>query len=158
WPRTLPPCARSATLYARKAGSELRPFLLHQLLERAAAERPGHVAVEDRERRITYAELDARANQLARRLQELGVPRGDRVGMFIDKSVEAVVAVYGILKSGGAYVPLDPQAPVARLAYIASNCDVRCLVSESVKASSWQALIAGAPSIEAVLTLDREPA
>jgi amino acid adenylation domain-containing protein len=136
----------------------VRPFLLHQLLERAAAVRPGHVAVEDRNRHIAYGELDARANQLARRLQALGVRRGDRVAMFIDKSVEAVVAVYGILKSGGAYVPLDPQAPVARLAYIASNCGVRCLVSESDKSPSWPALIAGAPSIEAVVTLDGEPA
>jgi amino acid adenylation domain-containing protein len=136
----------------------MRPFLLHQLLERAAATRPAHIAVEDRDRQINYDDLDARANQLARRLQALGVRRGDRVAMFMDKSVEAVVAVYGILKSGGAYVPLDPQAPLARLAYIASNCEVRCLVSESAKASSWPALIAGAPSIEAVVSLDHEPA
>ncbi len=68
---------------------------------------------------------------MAALLIELGVKRGDRVGLFLDKSIEAVVGIYGALKSGAAYVPLDPRAPAARLTYIARDCDLRVVVSSA---------------------------
>src|SRR5437016_9230439 len=124
----------------------MRPFLLTHSLTDAADRVPDQIAVVDARRSMSYAELDRRANQLANLLRDTGVQRGDRVGLFLNKSVESIVGIYGILKAGAAYVPLDPFAPVARLAYIARNCEVRCLVTGQEKSSALGALVqAGAP-------------
>src|SRR5207245_625352 len=80
-----------------------------------------------------------------------GVRPGDRVGLFLDKSLEAVVGVYGVLKAGAAYVPFDDQAPVGRLAYIARDAAIRCLVSTSSKAGDWATLRDEGVPLEAVV-------
>src|SRR5215212_11111934 len=105
------------------------PYLLHQLLTRAAADQPDRPAVVLRDRSLTYRELDELSNQLARLLRARGVGKQDRVGICLGKSLEALVAVFGILKAGGAYVPLDPSSPVRRLGYIIENCGMRALVT-----------------------------
>ena len=75
---------------------------------------------------------------------------GDRVGLYLDKSLESLVGIYAILKPGGAYVPLDPPAPAARLATIAANADLRCLITGVEKAELWSELLAeGAPVADA---------
>ncbi|MGI9119548.1 MAG: amino acid adenylation domain-containing protein [Acidimicrobiales bacterium] len=122
------------------------PFVLHQLLSASATAFPDRVAVVDRGRCTSYAELDASANQLAHLLRGLGVGRGDRVGLCLDKSAAAVIAVHGVLKAGAAYVPLDPSSPTSRLAFIARDCGLRSIVTERAKAASWSGLLAsGAP-------------
>ena len=78
---------------------------------------------------VTYAELEQRSNQVANLLLERGVRKGDRVGLYLDKSLESVVGIYGVLKAGAAYVPLDPEAPAARLAYIARDCGIELLLT-----------------------------
>jgi len=102
---------------------------LHDLL-RASAERfPDRVAVQAGELSLTYSELDAASDRLAETLQAHGVARGDRVGLFLPKSVEAVVALYGAMKAGAAYVPIDPHAPVHRGAIVAADCTVKAMVA-----------------------------
>jgi amino acid adenylation domain-containing protein len=132
----------------------MRPSLVHQLLEESAARHPDRAAVVDSGRTLTYAELDRLANRLAHLLLDLGLARGDRVGIYLDKSLEAVVGIYAALKAGGAYVPLDPGAPPARLGYIARDCGIRILLSGEPKTAAWEGLLdAGAP-LEAIVTLD----
>src|SRR5205085_1574017 len=75
-------------------------------------------AVAFGERRLTYGELDASANRLARHLADLGVGRGAMVGLAVERSPEMVVGALAILKAGGAYVPLDPRHPAERLAAV----------------------------------------
>ncbi|MFG2119758.1 AMP-binding protein [Streptomyces sp. NPDC048710] len=104
---------------------------LADLLTRAAAERPGAPALRDRERTLTYAELDRAAGALAAALRQAGVGRGDRVGLWLAKSAETVVAVHAALRLGAAYVPVDPAAPPARAAYILRDCSVAALVTDS---------------------------
>ena len=128
--------------------------LLHDLVARSAERHPDHLAVADGERTLSYADLEHRSNQVARLLVDTGVQRGDRVALYLDKSLESVVGLYGILKAGGAYVPLDPHAPVGRLGYIAGDCAVRCVLSAVGKAASWPELLAAAPSATAVVVLD----
>src|SRR5258708_33615386 len=95
---------------------------LSQLLERAAARRPGHPAVEDEHgRTLSYAALAHAADRLATRLARWGVGRGDRVGLFLPKGLEAVAAIHGILRVGAAYVPVDPTAPPRRGAGILAD-------------------------------------
>ena len=129
-------------------------YLLHQLLQRAADAEPDGLAVVDGARSATFAELDARSNQLARLLVELGVRRGDRVGLYLDKSLESIVGIYGTLKAGAMYVPLDPQAPVSRLAYIARNCGMRVLVTGLEKADLWVDLTEGGAPLDALVVLN----
>jgi amino acid adenylation domain-containing protein len=103
---------------------------LSQLLERAAARRADHTAVEDEHgRTLTYARLAYAADRLATRLGRWGVGRGDRVGLFLPKGVEAVAAVHGILKAGAAYVPVDPAAPPPRGAGILADAGVKAVVT-----------------------------
>lgn len=79
---------------------------------------------------ITYGELDTLANRLRDRLSNLGVRRGDRVGIYLHKSIDSVATIFGILKTGAAYVPVDPGAPVSRNAYILNDCQVKAVVIE----------------------------
>jgi amino acid adenylation domain-containing protein len=110
-------------------------FALHHLLERATEVDPAKEAVRCDGRSLTYEELDRAANAVAGALIDGGVRRGDRVGLFLPKSVEAVAALYGVLKAGAAYVPMDPKAPVVRAATIAGDCTVSALVTTGERAS-----------------------
>jgi amino acid adenylation domain-containing protein len=130
--------------------------LLHRLLSRSAQDDPDRTAVEDRDRSLTYAELDARANQVANLLTDLGVTEGDRVGLYLDKSLEAVAAIYGAMKAGAAYVPLDPRAPIGRLGYIVADCGIRVLVSGAEKASGWADLARSGASLDAIVVPNAE--
>ncbi|WP_432190134.1 amino acid adenylation domain-containing protein [Streptomyces sp. Tue6028] len=105
------------------------PGTLHQLLAATAQAHPHRTAVVDGPRSMTYAELDARADRLAAELLELGVRAGDRVALHLDKSLEAITGIYGVLKAGACCVPLDPQAPVARLRTIVEDCAVGILLT-----------------------------
>ena len=108
-----------------------QPHVLHQFLEDSARRRPAHPAVDEPESGvISYRDLNALADQLRDRLHHLGVRRGDRVGIFMRKSIDAVAAIFGILKTGAAYVPVDPNAPIPRGAYILSNCAVKVAIIE----------------------------
>src|SRR5260370_42709352 len=81
----------------------------HQLIETPANQNPSTVAVEFEGRSLTFQDLHARANQLARVLRKHGVGPDVLVGICMERSLEMVVALLGVLKSGGAYVPLDPS-------------------------------------------------
>jgi amino acid adenylation domain-containing protein len=125
--------------------------LVHDLLTESAERHPDRPAVVDGERSVTYAELDAGSNRVANLLRECGIAHGDRVGLFLDKSLEALVGIYGILKLGGTYVPLDPAAPPARLATIAENADLRCLITGAEKADLWPQLRGEGAPVETLI-------
>jgi amino acid adenylation domain-containing protein len=91
---------------------------LHELIADQAARTPDQVALVFEQKRLTYGELNRRANQLARHLQGLGVGPEILVGLYVDRSLEMIVGLLGILKAGGAYVPMDPAYPKERIGYI----------------------------------------
>ncbi len=115
-------------------------YLLHHYLSEAAQRNPESLALVDGDTELTYAELDERSDSVASRLIELGVSRGDRVGIYLPKSAEGVIGIYGTMKAGGAYVPIDPSAPIRRVAYIANNCGIRHVVSSNGRNKAWEAL------------------
>ena len=92
--------------------------LLHELFQQQAARTPDAIAVEYDDLKLSYAQLNARANQLAHRLHDEGVGTDSLVGLCVERGLEMLVGVLGILKAGGAYVPLDPSYPSQRLAYL----------------------------------------
>src|SRR5262245_48818952 len=99
-------------------------YALHHLLRESARSHPTAEAVRCRDRSLSYAELEAASDRLAGAFVEHGVRPGDRVGIYLPKCVEMVVAVYAALKAGAAYVPLDPKAPVPRVATVADDCAI----------------------------------
>ena len=105
--------------------------MLHRYLAESAARRPDHPAVEEPGgARITYGELDALSDLVRDRLVALGAGPGERVGVSIRKSIDAVAAILGILKSGAAYVPVDPTAPAVRNGFILADCAVVAVLAE----------------------------
>ncbi|MBO2445661.1 amino acid adenylation domain-containing protein [Actinomadura barringtoniae] len=103
---------------------------LSDYLSHWAEKQPEAPAVEFQGTSLSYGELDRQSSALARTLIQGGVVPGDRVGLWLHKSVEAVVAVYGILKTGAAYVPIDPSAPFKRAAHIVSHCEVAYVIAQ----------------------------
>jgi amino acid adenylation domain-containing protein len=103
---------------------------IHELFERQVERAPEAVAVIDGNRRLTYDELNARANQLARHLRQMGVGPETLVGVCLERSLEMVVALLGVLKAGAAYLPLDPIYPAERIAYMLEDAQVKALLTE----------------------------
>jgi amino acid adenylation domain-containing protein len=104
---------------------------VHELFEAQAAKTPDAVAIEDEERKLSYRDLDSWSNRLARSLRAQGVVAEALVGIFLERSIKAVVAVLGIWKAGGAYVPLDPRLPKQRLLFVIDDTDVRVVVADA---------------------------
>lgn len=120
-----------------------------EVLERQANRTPSEVAIESPGASLTYEELHRRANQLARRLSERGVGRGERVGLMMDRSADMVVAVLAIWKAGAAYVPLDPSYPAARIEFLVQDSGARLVVSQS-------SLVERVPSRTTALLVDEQ--
>lgn len=104
-------------------------FLIHHAVAHWASVAPRRPALQMQGRTLSYQELDRASNRLAHTLVQEGVRPGDRVGVFMHKSLELGVALYGILKAGGAFVPLDPFAPVTRLRAVLGDCGIRHLIA-----------------------------
>ena len=104
---------------------------VHELFEYRAALNPDAVAVGCGPDRYTYAELNVRANRLARRLREYGVERGDKVGICVERSLEMVVGLLAILKAGGCYVSPDLRQPRERLRTVFADAGIRVLLTQA---------------------------
>ncbi|MDX3229223.1 non-ribosomal peptide synthetase [Streptomyces sp. ME19-01-6] len=111
-------------------GVESRERCVHGWFEGVVAGSPDVVAVEYEGRSLTYGELNARANRLARHLRGLGVGRDVLVALCLPRSEQLVVCVLAVLKTGGAYVPIDPAVPVERLRYILEDSAPRVLLAD----------------------------
>jgi amino acid adenylation domain-containing protein len=107
-----------------------RDSCIHELFETQVERRPEAIAVQFEGKQLTYRELNSRANQLAHYLQGLGVGPEKLVGICVERSVEMVVGLLGILKSGGAYVPLDPAYPEERLRFMLEDAQVSVLITQ----------------------------
>lgn len=107
-----------------------RDTCIHQLFEAQVARTPEAVAVVCENQQITYQELNERANQLAHYLQTLGVGPEVRVALYCERSLELLVALWGIVKAGGTYVPIDPTYPQERVAMMLQNASVAVVVAQ----------------------------
>ena len=101
-----------------------------QLFESQVEKTPNHLAVVYEGEKLTYWELNERANGVAYRLRTLGVKPDDYVALMTSRSLEMIIGILGILKAGGAYVPLDPTYPEARLNYILEDCQPKALLTD----------------------------
>nr|UXB95131.1 non ribosomal peptide synthetase [Pseudomonas syringae] len=105
-------------------------LLLHQLFEAQAAAQPDSVAVTYEGQRLSYAELNQWANQIAHRLIAQGISADDRVAICVERGLEMIAGLVGILKAGAGYVPLDPSYPEERLAYMLEDSAPKMLLTQ----------------------------
>lgn len=123
---------------------------VHQMFEEQARRTPDSVALVFENQRMTYRELNARANQLANYLRRLGVGPEDLVGLYTERSLDLVVGLIGILKAGGAYLPIDTVYPRDRIGFMLEDASVRILLTQ-------EPLLASLPESQArMVCLDTE--
>ncbi len=132
---------------------------LSRLLDAAAARRPDHPAVEDeRGGLLTYAALHDQAARLATWLIERGLKRGDRVGLFTPKGLEAVAAIHGALRAGGVYVPVDPTGPAGRAATIFADGGAKFVVVAAKLAPALRQAWGDQPGFPQLIVVEDGPA
>uniref|UniRef100_UPI0038CD8F78 amino acid adenylation domain-containing protein n=1 Tax=Tumebacillus avium TaxID=1903704 RepID=UPI0038CD8F78 len=122
------------------------------LVSRQAAETPDATALECKGEEMSYRDLDAGSNSLARWLQQNGVGHGTYVGVSMDRSFELILSLLGIMKAGGVYVPLDPSYPLDRLTYILGETKAELLLTQEVYAEQF------AGAVKRVVALDQRRA
>jgi amino acid adenylation domain-containing protein len=119
-----------------QTGETSRP-LLHELIRRQAARTPDAIAVVCGSQHLTYAELDAHSDRLARSFAQLGAGPERLVAIFAARSIELVSSLLAILKTGAAYLPLDPSYPPARLAFMLQDCGAELAVTQRELLPLW---------------------
>jgi amino acid adenylation domain-containing protein len=143
--------AQNAELIELGDGGLLGPeaeVAAHRRFERFAHAQPGLTAVVEREETLTYGELNARADAVAGRLLEHGLGREDIVGICLPRRLDALIAIYGVLKAGAAYLPLDLAQPIARRRFMLSDTGAAAVITTSALRSDLT------PEATQVLTWD----
>lgn len=118
-------------------------FLVHSPVTYYARKTPNHPALSFKGAELSYVALDIASNRLANALLANGLKPGGRVGIYMHKSLELGVAIYGALKAGGTFVPLDPFMPTERLQFVLDDCDVEHVVSANAMVPSLEKLSEG---------------
>jgi long-chain acyl-CoA synthetase len=133
---------------------------VEQFLEGSARRFPDKTALVCDGQRWTYRQIDERANALAHAMIDAGVRRSDRVAIYLDNSVEAVLAIFAALKAGGVFLVVNPSVKPEKLAYILNNCRATCLVTDAKKAQTLQSLWPDTPHVTVAFdaVLDEVPA
>ena len=123
---------------------------VHQMFEQQVALSPAAIAVTGAGAQLTYGELNARANQLARYLRQQGVGAETVVALCLERSIEQVISVLGVLKAGGTYLPLDPHTPLERLSWMMEEAQVGVVITTG----EWEEVLPSHPA--QVVKIDEE--
>jgi len=126
----------------------LGSMLVRDFLEHSADRLPEKVALICDQQRLTYAQLDRMADRLAEGMITHGLQRGDRVGIYLNNTVEAVVGIFATLKAGGAFVPINPTTKRDKLVYILNNCRASGLLVDSRQASLLDEVVGLLPALK----------
>lgn len=129
-------------------------YLLQHLLMNSAIQYPDKIAIIHHGEKITYKDLDEVTSKLAAALLENRLQQGDRIGVYINKSIPAVISILAILKAGGVYVPLDPNAPLKRLAYIIQNAGMKFLLTSTRKIGNIKQMLPEENPLDTVILTD----
>jgi len=132
-----------------------RMYLLQHSILNSANRYPDNEAFRCGDKALTYKELAEQSHQLAHLLISLGVQRGDRVGVYLNRCLETAVAVYGILSAGAAFVPLDPYAPPSRNQFVIQDCGIKHLISNKNQEKNLKNTLAEKSEIKSVISLFR---
>ena len=133
-------------------------MLLNDFLQNIAQRYPDKTAIVGtiyepslQEKRKTYKELDEMSNSLAHALLASGLEKGDRVGVFLDNSIESAISIFGILKAGGAFVVVNPQTKAQKLAFMLNNCQARYLIIDQKYSRQISTVAEQVPYVESII-------
>ena len=129
---------------------------LDSIFEQQVERTPDHVALLGCGRNVSYRELNAQANQVAHYLIRRGISSGQLVALYLERSVESVIAILGILKAGAAYVPLDSSMPIARVSTILRDCQPHSLITRSALCANLALKTSGLIHLDTDWALIRE--
>ena len=134
-------------------------MLVQDFLQRCAAQRPDKVALVCGEQRYTYGQLDQMANRLAQALRADGVRRGDRVGIYLNNSLEAVVAIFAVLKAAGVFVVVSRTTKPDKLLFILNNCQATAVLADgrALAQGLGERLLAEVASLRSVVVCGKAP-
>ncbi|WP_431256400.1 acyl-CoA ligase (AMP-forming), exosortase A system-associated [Roseateles chitinivorans] len=131
--------------------------LLPHLIRHSAERDPAAPALRDGARSLSYAELAAQVEALAHGLLSLGLARAERVGLYLDKRLETVVASFAAPAAGGVFVPVNPILKPEQVGFIVRDCDVRVLITSRDRFASLRPVLAACPSVRHVVVVDPVP-
>jgi long-chain acyl-CoA synthetase len=129
---------------------------VEEFLEESARRYPDKTAVVCRDRRPTYGEIEKQSNRLAHGLIRAGVRRGDRVAVYMDNSVEAVLSIFAVLKAGAVFLVVNPTTKTDKLAYVLANCRATALLTDARKLAGMDELWGQVPDLQAVVVSGAE--
>lgn len=132
-------------------------MLVSDYVTESAASRPGKVMCVCGEQRLSYGELETQTNRLAHYLIGAGLQPGDRVAVFLGNQIEAVIAVFGILKAGGTFVTINPTTKPDKLCYILNDCAAHSIVIDARAKAAIEAVQAQAPTVRRILACGAAP-
>jgi non-ribosomal peptide synthetase component F len=144
------PGERGQYLFSKSNSDQAVNKSLHELFEEQVLKMPGNTAVVFEDHQLTYKQLNERANQLAHYLRSKGVKEETFVPLLLDRGVEMLIAVLGVLKAGGAFVPMDPNYPSERIGFMLADTDAKIAITNQNNKLHLQA----AAGIEIILDND----
>lgn len=124
---------------------------VEEFIQQSAERFPDKVCLVCNGKRLTYRELNVSCNRLAHGLRDLGLERGDRVAVYLDNTVEAVLGIFGVLKAGGVFVVVNPTTKTDKLAFILNNCRARALITHAMKLQRIQGCLELVPDVQSVI-------
>ncbi|WP_242046320.1 MULTISPECIES: non-ribosomal peptide synthetase [Calothrix] len=129
---------------------------IDQLFEQQVYKTPHNIAVVHQQKKLTYQELNEAANQLAITLRQLGISKGDLVGIFKDRDINFLIAILAIYKAGGVYVPIDSSYPANRIEYMLTNSEVKFLLTDANLLNILNDLIDKCSQLKSIICLDKK--
>jgi len=126
-------------------------FTLPHLIETAASKSPDREAFRCLDKSISYVELHQKSDKLASFLKNIGIQKGERIGIYMNRCIETALAVYGVLKSGAAYVPLDPFAPISTTLSVISDCNIEYLITNTSQKRKISQLLESPIMLKAII-------
>lgn len=131
-------------------------YLLSQTIEQSAGRYPEKDAFVCGSKKLTYQQVLEQTNQLSGLLIDLGVQKGDRVGIFLNRCIETAVAIYGILRAGAVIVPLDPGAPANRTQFLINDCNISHLITNPTQSRALRKVIGKEVNLKTVIGLQKD--
>ncbi len=126
-------------------------YLLPHTISNSASRFPNREAFRCGGKSLTFKEIEAKMNQLANLLHQIGIKKGDRIGIYLNRSLETAIAIYGIMQAGAIYVPLDPKVPVERTRFLINDCGIKILITNNAQRRNIQNIIESSTNLEAII-------
>ncbi|MEM6963216.1 MAG: amino acid adenylation domain-containing protein [Bacteroidota bacterium] len=130
-------------------------YLLPHTITHAATRFPDREAFRCGDKSLTFKEIAVKMNQLAALLHHLNIQKGDRIGIYLNRSIEAAIAIHGIMHAGAVYVPLDPKAPIRRTQYLIKDCGIKILITNHSQRRNVKNIVADGTALDAIIGISQ---